>query len=55
MKKSYEVVTPLDNGGPKRIPAGETVELEAKEGDELVAVGGLRPASGKAARAKQDS
>jgi hypothetical protein len=47
MKKSYEVVTPLRNGGPKPVPPGETVELDAKEGDALVALGALKPGVAK--------
>jgi hypothetical protein len=41
MRKSYVVITPLRNGGPKPVPPGETVELDAKEGDELVLIGAL--------------
>ena len=41
MKKSYEIITPLRRDGV-RVETG-TVDLEAEEGDALVAIGALRP------------
>lgn len=49
MKKTYIVVIPLRNGGEKAIPPGETVEIDAKEGDALVAIGALALSTKKAA------
>ncbi|HEX8224476.1 MAG TPA: hypothetical protein VF605_11730 [Allosphingosinicella sp.] len=52
-KRSYEVVTPLRNGGPKPIPPGGTVELDEKEGDALVRIGALK-AGARVKAEKQD-
>lgn len=45
--RSYEIITPLRRNGKKTMSG--TVELDPKEGEPLVAIGALRPATAKAA------
>jgi hypothetical protein len=49
----FKVITPLDRGDDELVAPGETVELPAKEGNALAAIGALEkvkaPAKEKAA------
>lgn len=49
----FKVITPLDRGDGERVAPGETVELGAREGNALVAIGALEKVKAPAKAAEK--